>query len=245
MIHTKIGDYMFDGMVSVIIKGFMSLLFLFLIIKMLGKKQVSQLNIFDYVIGISLGNLAAEMTINSDISIINGFIAMTIYGSCSLFVSFITNKSIIARRIISGVPVVLIENGHISKEQLRKVKLDINDLLQDAREDGIFDISKVDYAIMESSGKVTFLLKSDYEPVTNKDLKIKVNNPGLNANLIMDGNIMYNNLTSFGKDEKWLFKKIYEQGYKDVSEIFLLTCNNSGKVTIYKKNYEVGEGVLE
>jgi uncharacterized membrane protein YcaP (DUF421 family) len=162
-----------------------------------------------------------------------------------VFVSFITNKSIIARRIISGVPVVLIENGHISKEQLRKVKLDINDLLQDAREDGIFDISKVDYAIMESSGKVTFLLKSDYEPVTNKDLKIKVNNPGLNANLIMDGNIMYNNLTSFGKDEKWLFKKIYEQGYKDVSEIFLLTCNNSGKVTIYKKNYEVGEGVLE
>ena len=78
---------MFDGTINVLIKGFMSLIFLFLVIKLLGKKQVSQLNVFDYVIGISLGNLAAEMTINSDISIINGFLAMTIYGTCSLFVS--------------------------------------------------------------------------------------------------------------------------------------------------------------
>ena len=180
----------------------MSLIFLFFVIKLLGKKQVSQLNIFDYVIGISLGNLAAEMTINSDISIINGFMAMAIYGSCSLFVSFITNKSIMARRFISGTPVILIENGKISKKQLRKVKLDINDLLQDAREDGIFDISKVEYAVMESSGKVTFLLKSENEPVTLSDLGIEKPKESLTANLVMDGNIMDNNLKSVGKNRK-------------------------------------------
>ena len=230
---------------KVIIKGYLSLIFLFFVIKMLGKKQVSQLNIFDYVIGISLGNLAAEMTINSDISIINGLLAMVIYGSCSLFVSFITNKSIIARRIISGVPVVLIENGKISKEQLKKVKLDVNDLLQDAREDGIFDISTVDYAIMEASGKVTFLLKDENEPVTKNDLNINSNNPGLTANLIMDGNIMYHNLISFGKDIKWLMKKVKEQGYHNIDDIFLLVCNNSGDVTIYEKDYKVNSGVLE
>ena len=105
-------------MFDILIKGYLSLIFLFLVIKLLGKKQVSQLNVFDYVIGISLGNIAAEMTINSDISIINGLFAMIIYGSCSLLVSFITSKSIVARRIISGVPIVLIENGKISKEQL-------------------------------------------------------------------------------------------------------------------------------
>ena len=173
-----------------IIKGFLSLVFLFLDIKILGKKQISQLNIFDYVIGISLGNIAAEMTINSDISIFKGFLAMGIYGLCSLFVSFITRKSIIARRFISGTPIVLMENGKISKQQLKKVKLDINDLLQDAREDGIFDLSEVNYAIMEASGKVTFLLKSENEPVTKKDLKIKPIEPGLSANLIIDGNII-------------------------------------------------------
>ena len=234
-----------SDLVKVLIKGYLSLMILFFVIKMLGKKQISQLNIFDYVIGISLGNLAAEMTINSDISIINGLVAMIIYGSCSLFVSFITNKSILARRFISGVPVVLIEHGKISKEQLKRVKIDVNDLLQDAREDGIFDISKVDYAIMEVSGKVTFLLKAEEEPITAKDMKINVSSPGLTANLIMDGNIMYNNLKTFGKDEKWLTKKMKEQGYNNPKDIFLLICNKDGNVTIYKKDYHVGPGVLE
>lgn len=232
-------------MINILIKGYLSLIFLFFVIKILGKKQVSQLNVFDYVIGISLGNLAAEMTINSDISIFSGLLAMVIYGSCSLFVSFITNKSIMARRFISGVPVVLIEHGKISKEQLKKVKLDVNDLLQDAREDGIFDISKVDYAVMEVSGKVTFLLKAEEEPITLKDINKKKTNPGLTANLVMDGNIMYNNLKAFGKNEKWIMKKLKEKGISDISNVFLLTCNKEGNVTIYEKDYRVGAGVLE
>ena len=236
---------MFDGTIDVIIKGFISLIFLFFVIKVLGKKQISQLNIFDYVIGISLGNIAAEMTVNKDITIINAFVAMAIYGLCSLFVSYITNKSIIARRFISGVPIVLIEHGRISKEQLKKVKLDLNDLMQDAREDGIFDISEVDYAIMEVSGKVTFLLKSKNEPVTRDDMNIKSNNSGLTANLIMDGNIMENNLKAFGKDIKWLKSKMKENGFKNEKDIFLLTCNSNDEVTVYEKDYKVGNGVLE
>ena len=245
MKHNNVGDIMFDGTVDVIIKGFLSLIFLFFVVKIQGKKQISQLNIFDYIIGISLGNIAAEMTVNSDITIINAFIAMAIYGSCSLFVSFITNKSIILRRFISGVPTVLIENGKISRKQLQKAKLDLNDLLQDAREDGIFDISEVDYAIMEASGKVTFLLKKDNEPATRKDMKIKNNDSGLTANLIMDGNIMTNNLKTVGKDEKWLLKTIKEKGFKKVEDIFLMVYNSNGDITIYENNYQVGEGVLE
>ncbi len=231
-------------MVNLIIKGYISLIFLFLIIKLLGKKQVSQLNVFDYIIGISLGNLAAEMTINSDISIINGFLAMAIYGSCSLFVSFITNKSIIARRLISGVPIVLIENGKISKKQLKKVKLDVNDLLQDAREDGIFDISKVETAVMEVSGKVTFLLKSDHEPITACDMNIDTVKESLTANLVMDGNIMYNNLKAIGKNKEWLVNIIKENN-KKISDIFLLVYNNEGEITIYDKDYEIKGSVLE
>ena len=242
--HNIYGDTMFDGTINVLVKGYFSLIFLFLVIKLLGKKQVSQLNIFDYVIGISLGNLAAEMTINSDISIINGFLAMAIYGSCSLFVSYITNKSIIARRLISGVPIILIENGKISKKALQKVKLDLNDLMQDAREDGIFDISKVDFAIMEVSGKVTFLLKEEENPLTKKDMKIKSNKQSLTANLIMDGNIMTNNLKAFGKDENWLIKIVKDKGYK-IEDIFLLVANQNGEVTMYEKDYQVHSSVLE
>ena len=235
---------MFDGTLDVIIKGFISLLILFFVIRLLGKKQVSQLNIFDYVIGISLGNLAAEMTINSDISIINGFIAMVIYGICSLFVSYITSKSIIARRLISGTPVILMEHGKLSKKQLQKVKLDVNDLMQDAREDGYFDLSEIDYAIMEVSGKVTFLPKEENRPITLKDMNIKTNNKGLSAVLIIDGNIMYNNLRNFGKDTKWLLKKLKEKNY-NLSDILLLLCNNSDEIIIYEKSFEVVGDILE
>ena len=242
--YNNYGDTMFNGTVNVIIKGFLSLVFLFFVIKMLGKKQISQLNVFDYIIGISLGNIAAEMTVNDDITIINAFFAMAIYGLCSLFVSYVTNKSIHARRFFSGVPVVLIEKGKISREQLKKVKLDINDLLQDAREDGIFDISEVDYAIMEVSGKVTFLLKSQYEPATRQDIKVSKSNPGLTANLIMDGNIMEENLKAFGKSKKWLMDKVKAKN-KRIEDIFLLVCNNDEQITIYDKDYKVGKGMLE
>ena len=115
------------------LKGSIAVIYLFLVIKVLGKKQISELNIFDYIIGLSLGNIAAEMTVNDEISILVGILAMTVYGLFSLFVSFITSKSIIARRFITGAPVVIIQDGKISREQLKKCKLDINDLLQDAR----------------------------------------------------------------------------------------------------------------
>ncbi len=233
-----------NDIITVIIKGTVSLIFLFFVIKILGKKQVSQLNIFDYVIGISLGNIAAEMTINSDITIIEGFLAMTIYGLCSLFVSFITTKSIIARRFISGVPIVLMAHGKISKEQLKKVKLDINDLMQDAREDGIFDLSEVDYAIMEVSGKVTFLLKSKYDSVTKEDMKINEKDKGLCANLILDGNIMENNLKNIGKDKKWLLEKL-KKYHKKPEDIFLLTYNENDEINIFDTDTNFNLRILE
>ena len=241
--HNNYGDGMKD-IIEVIIKGVISLIFLFFVIKILGKKQISQLNIFDYVIGISLGNIAAEMTINEDITILEGFLAMSIYGFCSLFVSYITIKSIHARRFISGVPIVLIDHGKISKEQLKKVKLDINDLIQDAREDGIFDISEVNYAIMEVSGKVTFLLKSEYDTPSKKDLNIKEKDKGLCANLILDGNIMYENLKNFGKDEKWL-QEILLKYHKKLEDIFLLTCNENEEIKIFDMNTNFDYNILE
>ncbi len=231
--------------VSLIIKGFISVIFLFFVIKILGKKQISELNIFDYVIGISLGNLAAEMTINKDITILNGLISMAIYGLVSLFVSYITSKSIIARRFISGYPIVLMENGKISKEQLKKVKIDLNDLMQDARENGYFDLSEIESAIMEVSGKVSFLPKSKYKPLTCDDMKIKTTHEGLTANLVIDGRIMANNLKAIKHDEKWLRERLTKLGYDNIEEVFLVLCDSNEKLTVYDMNYKVKSNVLE
>lgn len=227
------------------LKGSIAVIYLFLVIKVLGKKQISELNIFDYIIGLSLGNIAAEMTVNDEISILAGILAMTVYGLFSLFVSFITSKSIIARRFITGSPIVVIQDGKISREQLKKCKLDINDLLQDARESGYFDISEINYAVMEASGKISFLPKSKFHSVTPHDMKLKVDSNGLCANLVIDGNIMENNLSAISHDKKWLLKRLEKEGYKDITNLLLVTCDNKEKLTIYKMDEKVDAPVLE
>ncbi len=242
--YFKNGDIM-NSLLMMIIKGSIAVIYLFLVIKALGKKQISELNIFDYIIGLSLGNIAAEMTVNDDITILEGLISMTIYGIFSLFVSFITEKSIYARRLITGEPVIIMEDGKISREQLKKCKIDINDLLQDARESGYFDISEINYAIMEPSGKISFLPKSKYHSVTPNDMKLKVNNNGLTANLILDGNIMTNNIKTIGHDTKWLLKRLQNEGYNDPKDLLLVTCDNKEKLTIYRKDEKIDTTVLE
>ena len=221
-----------------IIKGCIAVTYLFLVIKTLGKKQISELNIFDYIIGLSLGNIAAEMTVNDEITIIEGLISMTIYGVFSLFVSYITSKSIIARRFITGFPVVLIENGKISK-------IDINDLLQDARESGYFKITEINYAIMEPSGKISFLPKSKYQPTTPNDMKLKVDENKLTANLVIDGNIMFENIKAIGHDRKWLEKRLNNLGYNDFRKILLVTCDEKEQLTVYKNDEKISKSVLE
>ena len=234
-----------NSLIFITIKGFVAVIYLFLVIKSLGKKQISELNIFDYIIGLSLGNIAAEMTVNDDITIIEGILSMTIYGLFSLFVSFITEKSIFARRMITGEPVVIMENGKISREQLKKCKIDINDLLQDARESGCFDISEINYAIMEPSGKISFLPKNKYKPATPNDMKVKVDKGGLNANLVLDGNIMTKNIKTIGHDEKWLIERLKKEGYNDVNNLLLVTCDNKEKLSIYTKDEKINYKVLE
>lgn len=227
------------------LKGSIAVIYLFLVIKTLGKKQISELNIFDYIIGLSLGNIAAEMTVNDDISILEGIVSMSVYGAFSLFVSYITNKSIILRRFITGCPIILIENGKISKEQLKKCKLDINDLLQDARESGYFNIAEINYAIMEPSGKISFLPKAKYLPVTINDMKIKASENNLTANLVIDGNIMLKNIKAINHDREWLLKRLSKMGYNDIDELLLVTCDNKENLTVYMTNEKVSKSVLE
>jgi len=234
-----------NNLLFMIIKGSVAVIYLFLVIKALGKKQISELNIFDYIIGLSLGNIAAEMTVNDDISIIEGLISMSVYGIFSLFVSFITEKSIYARRLITGEPVIIMENGKISREQLKKCKIDINDLLQDARESGYFNISEINYAIMEPSGKISFLPKNKFHPITPNDMKIKIDKGGITANLILDGNIMEDNIKTIGHDKKWLIDRLKKEGYDNPEDLLLVVCDNKENLSIYKKDEKIDYKVLE
>lgn len=219
-----------------IIKSVGSLLILFLLTNALGKKQINQLNMFDYVIGISIGNVVAEMTVNKEVVFVDGVIVMAVYALIDIFISFITTKSIVLRRLISGTPTILMENGKIIEKGLRKCKLDINEFLEEARTGGYFDISRIEYAVMEANGKISFLLKSKYEPVTMKDMRLKTNYNGLCTNVIIDGKIMINNLKTIKKDKKWLITRLNNLNYRDINNLLLVTIDSDEKLTIFEKN---------
>ena len=219
-----------------IIRALLSLTALFLITKLLGKKQVSQLSLFDYVIGISIGNFAAEMTINMEIQFINGLAALMVFGIIAFLVSYLTMKSIILRRFFMGTPTILIQSGKLIEKNLKKVKFDINDLLEECRVSGYFDLSQIEYALMEANGKLSILPKAEYNPVTIKDMNLKPNKQELVANIIIDSKIMHNNLKNMKKDNVWLEKELKVKGYKTLDNILLATLDNNDKFVIYERN---------
>lgn len=226
-------------------RSLISLIVLFFITKLIGKKQVSELSLFDYVIGISIGNFTAEMAMNLDNQYINGVIAICIFGITAWLISVITRKSIILRRFIFGVPTLIIQNGKILEKNMKRLNIDINDLLEQSRNNGTFDISQVEYAIMEANGKISFLLKSEFNPVTPKDMNLKVTKEGLVANVIIDGKIMSKNLNTCNKTEEWLSKELKVKGYT-LDQVLLATLDNNEKLTIYERNYNISiHNVLE
>lgn len=230
---------------SIIFRTILILVILFLLTKCMGKKQVSQMNIYDYLIGITIGSIAADISLDIEKDIFSGIISLVIYGLSGVLVTCFTLKSITFRRIFMGVPTVLIEKGKILEKNMRKEGIDINDLQEEARQCGYFDLSKVNYAVLETNGNISFLAKADEEVVTRKDMKIKVKDEGLCANIIIDGILLENNLYNMDKDRNWLDNELKKKGYKDYSNILLLTLDNNQKIVIYDKNVDSNIKILE
>jgi len=232
------------SLAQVVGRCLLSLITLFLITKMLGKKQVSQLSLFDYVIGISIGNFAAEMTINLESHYLHGTIAVIVFGIIAYAIEVLTMKSIKLRRYFMGTPTVLIENGVLLEGGLKKVKFDINDLLGECRELGYFDISQIAYAIMEVNGEISILPKEEYRPTTLKDLNLKPQKVGLCSNVIIDGEIMVKNLENSHKTEEWLLKELKIKG-KEKEDILLATLDIEDNLQIYLKNKKTMKDIFE
>lgn len=228
--------FIMSDFLNICFRTILVLIILFFITKMMGKKQISELNFFDYVVGITIGSIAADISLDIEKNMIAGIAALFIYGFISYIISFISIKSIWARRFIIGVPTVLVEKGKIIESGLKKSKIDVNDLLMVARENGYFNLDEIDYALMEVNGNISFLPKEKEKPVTKKDMKIKCSNEGLTVNAIIDSKYMVNNMKAINKDKEWLDHELKVNGYDNYDNILLAMIDNNYKVTIYEKN---------
>lgn len=236
----------FIELFEVVIRSLLSLFVLFIATKIIGKKQVSELSLFDYVIGISMGNFAAEISLSNEIHFVNSIAAVVVFSLISYLVSFLSLKSLFFRRLFVGKSTILIQNGNIIKKNLWKVKMDVNELLQQARVNNIFDLSEVLFAIMEANGQVSFLQKSIYRNLTPNDMKVDVSDSCLCANVVIDGKILEKNLLYMNKDSKWLLHQLKVMGINDLSNILLVTMDNNDKLTVYNSNVNMkSKDILE
>ncbi|MBQ7896939.1 MAG: DUF421 domain-containing protein [Clostridia bacterium] len=196
----------------------LSMILLFLMTKLTGDKQMSQMSAFDYIVGITIGSSAAEMAIGGEV-FLPAAVATFLYGFVAFLISWFCNKSLKLRRFLNGEPVILFKNGVFYKKNMARVRMDMGEFLTQCRTNGYFSLKDITSVIMESNGKLSFLKK------------IQDKNAEFTANLIIDGEILRENLIKVEKSDWWLMNEVDKRGLK-VSEIMLATLD-AGKLYIY------------
>lgn len=220
--------------IKVILTALLSVVALFLVTKVMGHKQVAQLDFFDYVSGITIGSIGAELATELD-EPYKPLIALAIYGLASLILNLIAHKFPRTRKYINGTPTILMNGGKLFRKNLKQAKLDLSEFMLLCREMGYFDLEEIQTAIFEHNGKLSILPKAASRPATPEDLKITAKATHIGVELIMDGRVMAENLSRVGRDESWLAGELKSQGYNGTKEIFLaLYRPEEERLTLYK-----------
>ncbi len=197
-----------SNIVKLFIFSTTAVVFLFVISKLMGKKQIAQLEFVDYVMGISIGSIAAEMATDvGQTPFYYYLIGMAMFFLFDVLVSYLGRKGPKLKHFFKGKPETIIYNGEIEYDALKRSKLDLNDVISMCREKGFFDIGDVAFAVFETSGELSIMPKGDQKPIAIKDMGLNPKKPTLPNYLIIDGHISYSTLTELNRDTKWLFKK--------------------------------------
>lgn len=219
-----------------ILTSLLSIITLLILTKLMGNREMSQLSMFDYINGITIGSIAAELATSEFTDSVKPFVAMLVYAAIIILLAILSEKSIKLRRIFNGKASILYDNGELFSSNLKKAKIDLNEFLSQCRINGYFDLSKVQTVLLESNGKFSILPLADERPVTGKDLGIAPTQDTLVANVIIDGKIMEQNLRHTGKNEKWLIDQLKGKNIKNISDVFLATCDLNNTLQVFQRH---------
>lgn len=217
---------------KVILTSVLSAASLFIIAKIIGHKQMAQLDFFDYITGITIGSIAAELATELE-EPLKPLIAMVVYGIITVLLSLITSKLPRMRKFINGTPTIIMTNGKIYRKNMKKAKLDLSEFMAMCRQEGYFNLNDISTAIFEYNGRLTILPKATKRPINPTDMNIIPPIESINTEVIMDGRILDENLKRLGLDIDWLNNELKCQGYKNVKEIFLGICDNNKELTLF------------
>lgn len=205
---------------DITIKVFLGFVLLLLITKIIGKTQINQVTAFDFISALVLGELLGNAIYDKKIPIYYVFYTLFIWGFLLYLVEVLNQKFIKARSFLEGTPSIIINRGKINRAELKKNKININTLQKLLREKSIFSIREVEYAILETSGRLSVLLKSNYGTPTREDCNLSYKTVNLPVIFISDGVVLDKNLKNFGYDRKWLYAKLKEHNINSVKKVF-------------------------
>ena len=206
---------------------------LFAIAKISGHKQVAQLDFFDYISGITVGSIAAELATELE-DPWKPLTALIVYGSIAVALRVLTTKRQKSRKYVNGTPTIIMDRGKLYRENMKKAKLDLSEFMLMCRQDGYFDLNDIQTAVYEYDGKLSVLPVSAKRPVNPSDLNLSPTQETICTEVIMDGRILDENLKRMGLNIEWLQKRLTEQGYKSAEEVFLGICGENNALTLYR-----------
>ena len=214
---------------SIIVSSFVALAYLFILSRMIGKRQISQLSFVDFIVAITLGSITAEIATNIERSIVHGLLAMSIFGLFPILTGWLSMKSKVLRNIFDGNATILIKDGKILEENLKSERLTSEDLLEMLRSRDVFRTADVEFAVMEPSGKLSVLLKSEQQPITPKLMGMTVSPAEEPQTVIMDGEIMDEPLSTIGLNRAWLKAELAKAGVAR-ENVFLGQVDKTGEL---------------
>ncbi|HZK44479.1 MAG TPA: DUF421 domain-containing protein [Syntrophomonadaceae bacterium] len=228
-----------DESLVVIVRSLIAFVTLFIFSRLLGKQQISQLTLFEYILGITIGSIAATLSVDLTSRAWPHWVGLATWTFVVFALQFTTVKSSAAKKYLVGRPTILINNGVLLEDEMNQVRFTLTDLLEQLRDKNVFDISQVAYAVLETSGHLSILLKSEYQPVTRQDMQVAPQKAVLSPQVVFNGQVVEQNLTFLNKDPAWLIDRLKAQGINDPAQVFVATYNETDDnlyVDKYKDN---------
>lgn len=217
---------------KIVLASLLSYAALVLCEKLVGRKQISQLDFMDYITGITIGSIAAELATDLE-NMWKPLVALVIYALVTWLISIFNLRSARSRKYLNGTPSIVMNNGKLYRENMKKAKLDLSEFMVMCRQQGYFDLSAIQTAVFEYNGKLTILPVSARRPATPQDLNLTPEQEHLCVEIIMDGRVLGENLRRMGLDTVWLERELQRQGIKRVTDVFLAVCDDQHQLACY------------
>ena len=208
---------------------------LMLTMRLMGKRQLGEMELSEFVVAALIADLAAHPLQDMGIPLINGLVPIAVLFCCEVLIAGLTMRSIRLRELFFGRPSLLVVRGEINQAEMRRNRFTLDELMQEMRSQGCFDVRSIEYAVLETDGKLNLMLRPEERPVTAGQMELETKDEGYPHIVISDGRVLEGNLSHLGLDLDWLHEALRQRGNPDTQEIYLMTVDESRQIFLARK----------